>query len=307
MPGARVAAMLARLRVEARDVLELLLLPGLAAVLPWRWSFALFRRMAGWPWLYRAQCMRALAQAQGAGMAPDAARWLREYRLVILTDHADHYLARTRSDAWLRRHVRATGDWGVAPGQAALLVTFHWGCGMWAQRHAHAHGLLPHTLVASPEGLRGRTVLRWYVRERLRTLADAQGRPVIHVPGPMRSLRRAWGAGEQVVVVIDVPADQVPGTVPLPVLGRPVRVPAALARLAVEQRVPVTVYTLDLDLATGERQLRLYPLGVWDDAERLLARVFERFEAVVRERPASWHLWTEAGRFFAPPPQGDVK
>ena len=121
MPGARAATMLARLRVEARDVLELLLLPGLAAVLPWRWSFALFRRMAGWPWLYRAQCMHALAQAQGAGMAPDAARWLREYRLVILTDHADHYLARTRSDAWLRRHVRATGDWGVAPGQAAVL------------------------------------------------------------------------------------------------------------------------------------------------------------------------------------------
>jgi len=305
MADARAA--LARLRVEARDVLELVLLPGLAAVLPWRWSFALFRRLAGWPWLYRAQCARALAQAQGAGMAPDAARWLREYRLVILIDHADHYLARTRSDAWLRRHVRATGDWGVAPEQAALLVTFHWGCGMWAQRHAHAQGLLPHTLVASPEGLRGRTVLRWYVRQRLRTLEQAQGRPVIHVPGTMRPLRRAWGAGEQVVVVIDVPADQVAGTVPLRVLGRPARVPAALARLAVEQRIPVTVYTLDLDLATGQRHLRLYPLGAWESAEPLLERVFGVFDAALRERPASWHLWTEAERFFAPPPQGDVE
>lgn len=308
MANIRTAAVLARLRAEARDVLELVLVPGLAAVLPWRWSFTLFKRLAGWSWLYRAQCMRALEQAQDAGMAQDAARWLREYRLVILTDHADHYLACCRSDAWLRRHVRATGEWGVEPGQAALLMTFHWGCGMWAQRHAHAQGLLPHTLVASPEGLQGRVVLRWYIRQRLRTLEQAQGRPVIHVPGPMRALRRAWGAGEQVVVVIDVPADQVPGTVALPVLGRPVRVPVALARLAVEQRVPVTVYTLDLDLATGQRHLRLYPLGVPEDAAALLQRVFGYFEAVVRERPASWHLWTEAERFFAPvSPEGDTE
>lgn len=299
MVGERIAAMLVRLRIEVRDVFELVLLPGMAAVLPWRWSFALFKRLAGWSWLYRSQCVRALAQAQGAGMAHDPARWLREYRLVILIDHADHYLARTRSDVWLRSQVRVTGEWGVTPGQAGLLVTFHWGCGMWAQRHAHACGLLPHTLVASPEGLRGRAVLRWYIRQRLCTLEQAQGRPVIHVPGPMRVLRRAWGAGEQVVMVIDVPADQVPGTVPLPVLGRPVRVPVALARLAVEQRVPVTVYTLDLNLATGQRHLRLYPLGVPDDAEQLLARVFEHFEMAVRKRPASWHLWAEAERFFA--------
>ncbi len=298
---ARWGRAMTRLRVEARDALELLLLPGVAAVLPWCWAFRVFRRMAGWSWLYRGQCERALAGARRHGRVDDAARWLREYRLVILVDHADHFLSRTRSDAWLRRHVRATGQWAVQ-GQAALLVTFHWGCGMWAQRHAHAHGLLPHTLVASPQGLRGRTVLRWYIGQRLRTLERAEGRPVIHVPGPMRTLRRAWGAQEQVVVVIDVPADQVPGTLSLPVLGQAVRVPAALARLAVEQRVPVTVYTLDLDLHSGRRHLRLYPLGVPDDAETLLRQVFGHFEAAVSARPASWHLWSEAERFFAPAP-----
>ncbi len=299
----RFARAAARARSEARDALELVLLPGLAALLPWRWAFFLFRRMAGWAWLYRGQCERALAGAQSAGAVDDPARWLREYRLVILVDHADHYLSRTRSNAWLRRHVRVTGDWAVQ-GQGALLVTFHWGCGMWAQRHAHAHGLLPHTLVASPEGLRGRSVLRGYIRQRLRTLEQAEGRPVIHVPGPMRALRRAWAAREQVVLVIDVPADQVAGTLTLPVLGRPARVPAALAQLAVQQGVPVTVYTLDLDLATGQRHLRLYPLGVPQDAETLLRQVFTHFDAAVGARPASWHLWSEAARFFAPAPGG---
>mgnify|MGYP001006485533 FL=1 len=37
------------LRVQARDLLELWLLPGLAALLPWRWCFALYRRQARWP------------------------------------------------------------------------------------------------------------------------------------------------------------------------------------------------------------------------------------------------------------------
>ena len=35
-----------RLRGEARDLIELVLVPGLAAVLPWRWCFVLFRSLA---------------------------------------------------------------------------------------------------------------------------------------------------------------------------------------------------------------------------------------------------------------------
>ena len=293
---------LARLRLEARDALELVLLPGLAAVLPWRWSFALFCQLARWPSLYREPCERALAQAQAMGRVDDAARWLHERRLVTLVDHADHYLARTRGDAWLRRHVQVRGDWGVA-GQGALLVTFHWGCGMWAQRHATAQGLGPHTLVASPAGLRGRWVLRRYIEARLRTLERAQGgRGVIHVPGPMRPVQRALAAREQVVLVIDVPADQVAATATVTVLGRPVRVPAALVRQAVQQKLPVTLYTLGLDVATGQRELCLYPLGVCDSAEALLEQIFKRFDPLLQERPAAWHLWSEAERFFAMPP-----
>ena len=54
-----------RLRVELRDVLELVLLPGLAVLLPWDACFALFRRMARWEWLYRESCEEALDEALG--------------------------------------------------------------------------------------------------------------------------------------------------------------------------------------------------------------------------------------------------
>ena len=53
-----------RLRTELRDLLELVLLPGLAAVLPWPLCYRLFRRLARWDGLYREASHAALAQAR---------------------------------------------------------------------------------------------------------------------------------------------------------------------------------------------------------------------------------------------------
>ena len=51
-----------RLRTEARDLIELVLAPGLASVLPWPWCFAIFKRLARVRWLYGAACAQALEQ-----------------------------------------------------------------------------------------------------------------------------------------------------------------------------------------------------------------------------------------------------
>ena len=291
-------------RVQARDALELWLLPALAALLPWWLGFRLLRALAHWRWLYRRPCEAALRAATAHGMVDDARAWLHEHRLMMLVDHTDLFLARTRSDRWLRRHVDVQGHWQVQ-GQAALLVTFHWAAGMWAHRHARASGLNPHMLLARPtEGdYAARGVLRRYAQARARTVAQADGRPVIFVPGAMAPLRQAWQRGEQVAVVIDVPPDQVKLTAPQQVLGRRVHMPVGLARLAVQEGRPVTVFTLGFDKRTGRRDLRLYPLGVWDDEQALCARIFGHFEQIVRERPACWHFWSVADRFFAQRPE----
>ena len=301
--GGEVQGVWRRARREALDLLELVLLPGLAALLPWPLAFRLLRVSARCPWLYRQACTQALAAAQAHGMAPDSGTWLREHRLMMLVDHADLYLARTRSDRWLRRYVDVQGDWGVRD-HAALLVTFHWAAGMWAHRHARASGLRPHMLLARQDrgGYVGRWVLGRYARARARAVALADGQDVIWVPGAMPALTSALARQEQIVVVLDVPPDQVKETAPQQVLGRRVHMPIALPRLAVRQRLPVTVFTLGLDVRTGRRDLRLYPLGAWDDAQALSARIFQEFDRIVRERPAHWHFWSVAQRFFADRP-----
>ena len=60
-----------RLRTEARDLIELVLAPGLASVLPWPWCFAIFKRLARVRWLYGAACAQALEQAQARGQVAE--------------------------------------------------------------------------------------------------------------------------------------------------------------------------------------------------------------------------------------------
>lgn len=198
--------LLRRLQHECRDVLELVLLPGLAAVLPWGLCFRLFRRMARWQWLYREACEADWREAHAKGFAQDRRHWLWERKLVQLVDHADFYLHRTRSDGWLRRHLQVSGDW-MAHGTPAFLFTFHWGAGMWGLRHARQAGLRVHALAAPAERAHfaGRWVLLRYVRARLRAVEQALERPLVLVPRGLRQIKEALACQEQVLALLDVP------------------------------------------------------------------------------------------------------
>ncbi|MGB7421842.1 MAG: hypothetical protein WA917_08205, partial [Comamonas sp.] len=176
-----------RLHAEWRDALELVLLPGLAALLPWRWGFRVLRRLARRDALYHDASHAALAQARALGWAVDEADWLLKRRLVTLVDHADFFLSRTRGDGWMRRHLRVQGDW-PATDAAGIVCTFHWGAGMWGLRHARAHGLRLHPLVAPLEGaqFKGRTVLHGYARARTAEVGRALGCQALDVSAGLR-------------------------------------------------------------------------------------------------------------------------
>ena len=251
-------------RPHLRETLELVLLPGLAAVLPWAWCFWVFQRLsARCRWLYRDTCECALREAQVRGwVSPDQAPlWLAQRRLVTLIDHADLYLAATRSNRWMQRHLQVQGQWPVA-GQAGILATFHWGAGMWGLRHAQQAGLTPHALVAPLNGAHfaGHPVLHRYIQARTAYVAKALGCATLDVSNSLRPAVRALRNNEQVLAAIDVPSDQVAASVPVQIAGMAARVPKALLRLAVEQKVPVTVYLTGINMDTGQRTLRIVPL-----------------------------------------------
>jgi len=292
-----------RLKTEARDLIELVLLPGLAAVLPWPLCFRLYRRLAHWRWLYRDVCERAVAEARARGVVDDEARWHWMRRLVTLVDHADYYLLHLRSPAranrWLARHVSEEGAW-PPPDRAAILCTFHWGAGFWGLHSAAHAGLHPHMLVASLDqaAFRGRTVLGWYARARTAEIARVLKQDTLDTSTPLRQVIRALRAEQQIVAVVDVPADQVAASEPVTVMGMPARIPRGLLRLAVDQRVPMAVYLTGFDPATGRRWVRVAQLGVHEELPSLIDGVFAHLNTLMAQDPAAWHFWSEAPRFF---------
>jgi hypothetical protein len=294
-------AALRRLRIEGRDLFELVLLPGLATLLPWRLGFRLLRTVARVLRPFGPAVRAALQQAQQRGWVGDARHWSLVRTIVTLVDHADLYLARTRSDAWMARHLEVTGAWPAA-GQPGLICTFHWGAGMWGLRHARASGLKAHALVAPLEGehFEGRRVLSSYARARTAEVARALGCPTLDISASLKPALRALRRGEQVVAAIDVPADQVSASEPVTLLGEAAQMPRGLLRLAVDQGLPVTVYLTGLRVGDGRRTLAIHQLGVYDDLPPLMADVFAFLERAIREDPPAWHFWSEAPRFFAP-------
>ncbi len=294
----------ARLRTELRDLVELVLLPGLAAVLPWAVCFRIFRYLCRVESLYREVCGEAFAQAQARGwVRGDAASWRQRHRLVTLIDHADYYLELTRSNRWMARHLLVSGSW-PDPTRPAILCTFHWGAGMWALRHLAATGLHVHLLIAphSRASFPGRTVRYWYYRKRIGAIPRALGREPIEATSSPRPILHALRASEQVAAVVDVPADQVAASLAIDFLGSSVRMPRGLLRMACDSGVPVTVYLLGIRLSDGKRPLRIHQLGAHADVASLAREVFSYLEAAIAEESSAWHFWSIAPRFFAPAP-----
>jgi len=292
-----------RWRTELRDALELVLLPGLAAILPWRWCFPVFKRLARLRCLYREPCEAALQQARSRGWAGvDEAHWLWERRLVTLVDHADHYLGLWRSDAWMPKHLRVEGVW-PAPGHGVLLLTFHWGAGYWGLRHAAAQGLRPHALVASlaSQAFQGRTVMSWYARSRNAHVARTLGSATIDVAQHLKQVIRALRDNHSLLGVVDVPADAAQASMPIELLGMQARVPRGLLRLAVDSQVPVVVYVTGLDTRSGRRFLRIKTLGIYTEVTDLATRVFGELAQLIAEDAPAWHFWGIAERFFRAP------
>ena len=288
-----------RLRGELRDLIELVLVPGLAILLPWSWCYRVFLFLSRWEWLYRADGLAHCERASERGWVKDAADFRRKWRLMSIVDHADFYLAVFRPNRWMRHHLDVEGRW-PEPSEAAILCTFHWGAGMWALRHLGASGLRAHALVGPlrPDMFSGHRLRYEYCRLRNIAVRNALRTQPLDITGSLRPMLKALRAGEQILAVVDVPAFLSSSSQLIPFLGGHARFPRGLFRLAADQGVPLTVYITGFRFSDGRRFMRLYPLGVDRNVDSLMAKVYAHLEVLIREEPAAWHFWRMSGSFF---------
>lgn len=292
---------MALLRLEWRALLELYLLPGVCALLPWALGFRWLRLCSHLPWLYREEWRAALAQARQFVPIGDEPLWARQFRLNRLVDHADFWTSRSRSRRWLRRHVDMLGAWPQLDGPA-VGVFFHVCPGLWAMRSLREQGFDTSVLAGhfSRRSMGGSHLAHWYGALRLGELQRVAGGPLIFSPGTVKKSLATLAAGGWVAGTPDVPPTETALGVPVTLFERPAHFAEGLLLIARRARVPVVIFTLGLDLATGRRQLEV--LGRHDpDEEGLIQLIADHWQRLLRERSWGFMLWAAMPAWFAPP------
>jgi len=301
-----------RLRKLARDTIEWLLLPAVAAVLPWRCSFRLYRRVAQSDWLFRAETRSVLAGVAAWRQPADPAAWAAEYRLVHLIDRADLWLSRFRSDHWIDKHMVVEGD--AWPDGPFVGITFHYGAGLWSVRHLCRNRRCASILWLrfEPGHFKDAPLQHRYGRARIREAERAARAPVIFTgSNAVAQMRAALRRGGCILGLIDLPPGRAYSAIPVDFLGSRAWLPPGLLRLARIENVPVAVYTVGIDRTTGQRKLHIRRLpasgadaaAAADDQQRLQVVVRDLEQAIIADAP-SWHAWADLPLFRQAPGGG---
>lgn len=282
-----------------REIAESLILPGLAAVLPWTLYFRLLRALSSIDRLLARECADAARGYQATwGEAPDR-QWLHRHRLLLLVDRADAFVSACRSDRWLERHLVRHGEW---PAGLFFAIGFHHGTGLWAMRDMRrsGHRVSLISLRFSLQNFAGRRVPYAIARFRFHEVACAGNSPVIYTGGSIPHIRQALGEGRCVLGLIDVPHGRKTGRVRARLLGRVAYFPADMLRLAGDAGVPIAAYTTHLDWETGKRTLRVVPVpaGSIESQVEFLASLLDQ---AIHEQPEAWQLWSVAPAFAQGP------
>lgn len=291
------------LRAALRNLLQLWLLPGLVALLPWRLGWQLARLLTRLPKLYGREQYVSLNGIAAAGLpAPDAG-FLRRQRLMRLIDHADLYLSMTRSDRWIDKHIDIEGEW---PQHGPFLaMTFHWGAGLWGLRQLGRLGLQPYSLSTELEAAQfaGEPLALRYELLRNREIERACRARVFTRGSQVRHMMRLLQQGKNILGLIDVPVTDLRNATEVSLLGRRARFPTGLLQIAQRSGAPVVPFWTGIDWSNGRRRMVVRPAITVTDVDATARRLAGELDPLLHQWPDQWHLWPVAADILAPPQQ----
>ena len=310
MPDATVRVSLCRtlmrrIALECRAAVELWLLPFAVAALPYRAGIALARSLARMLPLYRDATDASAAAWREATGGPDEAAFRAGYRFTQLVDHADLFWVLTRSRRFLRERLAAP-RFDAPAGQPLLVLSFHFGQGLWlidalaAQGHA-----VRFVSIRLDRGDSPSTLAHAYARLRIAAVARLSGSPLIFTGGARRAIGEALSAGGSVYGLVDVPipggSEQVANA---SLLGRPVLLPTGLLEAAQGRGARALVLTAHV-AADGSRVVEASACERIEDIDIApLADALSRRMATV---PTGWHFWYLWHAFRARPVEAAVE
>jgi hypothetical protein len=284
---------------EMRDAVEFVLLPGLALVLPWYWSFRIFRRVARWNWLYRRYCRGAYEQASRFMDIPDPQQWKQRHRLLWLMDAAEYYVIRFRPRAFMRPdRFQVVGDW---PKQGHFIaVGLHWGLGGLLFKDLNSKGHLPRLIFKrNVLGFAQQSrVENLYRRWRPRQYAKIGGGKPISTGGGFRKIVQMLDDKDVLIIVYDAPLEPNSRPVEVNVLGRPAKFRSGVIRILADSDVDYVKYRLGYNFQDGCRTLEISPPVNVHDQQAIAEDLAEYLDETLRHDSTQWYLWRQAPMFF---------
>jgi lauroyl/myristoyl acyltransferase len=102
------------------------------------------------------------------------------------------------------------------------------------------------------------------------------------------------------MALLDVPPQPHQASSPVTLLGRPARLRNGLARLAVEERIPVVTFRMNLDRETGKLKLLIGSAMPPTTEDGLMPELAQSFESALEQDPCAWHSWSEVQLYMEP-------
>lgn len=280
---------------------ELIVIPAVAVLLPWSWTYRLLRQLSRASWLYREETELAEAAANANGIFETGSVWRRHFRINKLIDGVDPWLIRFRSKRWMEKHLDVNGAWPTDGPFIALSI--HWGAGMWGIRHIKNNSQ-PVSVIARPFSEWGvdcskpyRVYIKCYERE-----IERAGGTDITVTGPGLTGRMAEQIemGHGLLALMDVPKGANEGGFPVDFLGQPTYFATGIVNIAVKNNWPIVPYAIGVDFKTGKRKLEIKPPINATDTREAMTQLAAYFDGVVRREPTLWLFWHLHGAFLSP-------
>jgi lauroyl/myristoyl acyltransferase len=178
----------------------------------------------------------------------------------------------------------------LAPGRPVLVLSFHYGQGLWLLHWLAAHGVPPRFVSIRLERAQAAGALQHaYARLRMHVVERLSGRPPIYTGGARGEIAATLARGGAVFGLVDVPVPNAAEAVAnAELFAHPVLLPQGLLESARDSDAQVLVLTSRV-AADGTRIVETETPG--SVAEVTIAGLARLFERRLREAPPAWHFW----------------
>jgi hypothetical protein len=272
---------------EAWAAIELWLLPALVAFLPYRTGIALARALCAWLPLYREATEASVAQWRRVAHGGDERAWRAAYRFALLVDHADLFWSLTRRPTSMRTRLRLPPI--VLPDGPLVIVSFHYGQGLWLLDWLRSLGRAPRFLSIRLVRENAGSALEYaYAVLRNRQVERLSGVAPIYTGGARAQIAATLAMGGTVYGLIDVPVAPQARTANAHLFATPASLPTGLVESAAAAGASLLVVSA---FATRDGAREVAATVIPRETGSPLAAIATEFEARLLRAPAAWHFW----------------